>query len=958
MADEQNKSNKGPVNGFGVSEIEKIGAQAYTIPKTEQEQRQRATTARTQIEALQDLPQDVILRSKALTRVASTAPNTLMSAESRVRSSVESRLERSNIQAANAIGREYSETAIGSRSREMYESGMNQTKAMTMMGSSYETLSQRREQINGQIQNLGVQSAEAASQLFTGRGPRKDLSNQIAGNAQQANTLVQELSSVELALKTKKQIGADPLSKFEKLNSTGQSATDYLSAKSIGEELSKGGVDIKGKNGSTVNIASGDINKALAQEAENLKKALNDLATTTETSKDKLDEMRKSAEMSAENFEKLSKASAAGGGGRDNMIGYLNAAAGGFNAVGAGAQQIMINQRMQQMGNISGFAGLANQQYDMYTKARGGDIASQLALSQFSKADDFGMEMKNATNIVQGAQAAGATAQTVAGGLKVASTLNPVENGVSTSQAQANRQQGALDVVQGATNLAVIGSDVARGTSAQSNRLAGIQAQMQARQAINAVGASQAQGLRDMYTGLDVVGQSMGSKASGFIQNSISAGNLQRMEDARMSPEQYVKMSQMGAANMGSTFNNDQVFAARNLEARGMGGMQDNMMRMSQLASAGANNPKEGMENVLSAAMTKGLDSSKAISMMVENTAAMVSTSAGAAVGIDTSKAASSLLAAGVNPNMANKEFAIQQAMAAADITKQATTDRNVSFIGMANTAGLQQNLQKQGINIGGTEALITQGVDIATLKSFKDSKGNFDSKAATKFFQNQGVNINEGNAEKFVATTLEEKEKQILRPGGVALNADVEGLRRRAKAGTLTAEDNISLGQIAQLGGRKGGAEEVVRELKGVSAPNVSGATGKDLTEGKGPDDLKKQMDALRTSGFKQLTEAAAFASTNLEKFGGALKVFTDLSQKFEKGGKGNEAEFSTAAATMAKDFSASTKLFNDATTKYEAASEAMMNAAGLFSNRNPIKPAFMDNKDQKKGPNSRGEN
>lgn len=952
MADEQNKSNKGPVNGFGVSEIEKIGAQAYTIPKTEQEQRQRATTARTQIEALQDLPQDVILRSKALTRVASTAPNTLMSAEARIRSSVESRLERHNIQAANVIGREYSDVAVESRSRKMYENPNNQTQSMTMMGSSYETLSQRREEINGQIRNLGAQSTEAAGQLFTGRGPRKDLSNQIAGNAEQANTLVKELSSVELALKTKRQIGADPLSKFEKLNSTGQSATDYLSAKSIGEELSKGGVDIKGKGGSTVNIASADINKALAQEAENLKRALNDLATTTETSKDKLDDMRKSAEMSAENFEKLSKASAAGGGGRDNIVGNLNAAAGGFNAVGAGAQQIMINQRMQQMGNISGFAGLANQQYDMYTKARGGDVASQLALSQFSEADNFGAEMKNATNIVQVAQATGATAQTVAGGIRVAEAAGQKANplayatGAST-QNTAALQQGALDVVQGGTNLAVIGSDFARGTSAQANRLAGIQAQMQARQAINAVGASQAQGLRDMYTGLDVVGQSMGSRASSFIENSASAGNLQRMEDARMSPEQYIKMSQMGAANMGSTFNNDQVFAARNLEARGMGSMQDNMARMSQLASAGANNPKEGMESVLSAAMTKGLDSSKAINMMVENTAAMVSTSAGAAVGIDTTNAASSMLAASVNPNMANKEFAVQQAMTAAELTKQQTTDKGVSFLGMANTAGLRMGLGKQGINISGDQAINLQGVDIATLKSLQGDPGK-----AAEFFKDKGINsINQGNAGVAIDTILKEKQLQVIRSAATTQGLNAGDVLEKMNTGTLSEVEKQKLATGAVLSGRTG-ISELTRETQGIAAPNVSGAVGKDLTEGKGPDDLKKQMDALRTSGFQQLTQAASSASEQLGGFTKALKTFNDLQQEFEKGGKGNEAAYSTAAGSMAKEFSAVAVKFDGAGTKMEQAAAKMMDAAGLFSNRNPVKPAFLDNLDKKQGP------
>ena len=40
MADEQNKSKAPPMNGgFGLSEIEKIGQSAYTVPKSEQKER-------------------------------------------------------------------------------------------------------------------------------------------------------------------------------------------------------------------------------------------------------------------------------------------------------------------------------------------------------------------------------------------------------------------------------------------------------------------------------------------------------------------------------------------------------------------------------------------------------------------------------------------------------------------------------------------------------------------------------------------------------------------------------------------------------------------------------------------------------------------------------------------------------------------------------------------------------
>ena len=111
----------------------------------------------------------------------------------------------------------------------------------------------------------------------------------------------------------------------------------------------------------------------------------------------------------------------------------------------------------------------------------------------------------------------------------------------------------------------------------------------------------------------------------------------------------------------------------------------------------------------------------------------------------------------------------------------------------------------------------------------------------------------------------------------------------------------------------------------------------------GTGTDDMKKQLDTLRTSGFKQLSEAAASASDNLKQFGGALKVFTDLQQKFEKGGMENEKEFSTAGSKFAETFSTSTKLFSDSVTDFEIAVQKLSNSAGLRSNAVPAVPNFV---------------
>jgi hypothetical protein len=862
---------------------------------------------------------------------------------------------RAESEASTYIARQFGAPAINAQVASMQNESSVQNRAMTMTGRSFDQLEARRQELLADIRVRERTAQHEVKGMFGKRGqvdPEKSaaLGVMMGGTQEQ----MRELAQINAARAFQKAAGVDPQSKMKALGSMGQEANQILSAEAVAKEIKSGGIQIS-QGGKLGTVANEDVNKEIVNQARILAQALKELADGANKTDEELKNLRSTADESAENMKKLQDAQRAGaGGGGWNTANVAMGLASGFNAVGGAAQQIMVNQRMQQVANIGGFANLANQQYDMYQKARGGDVASQLALTEFGKAGDFGIEMGRGTNIALGAYTAGGVAQTAAGVAQAVEgggqKFNPLAYaaGTSTQNTQAVIQ-GATNAVQGAATTAVAGMDLARQTSAGAANLAGVQAQMQARMALQAIPARQMQTLRDMYTGLDVVGQSMGGRASAFIQEAGSTANLSRMADARMSPEQFNALSQQGASQIGTTFSADQVFAARNLERRGFGSGQENMQRMATLAGAGANNPREGMESVLSAAVSKGLDSSKAINMMVENTASMVSSSAGAAVGIDTTAAASSLLANSMNPDMVNKEFALQQAKTAADITKMSTTNRDVSFTGMANTAGLQQALAKQGINLDGTQALIAQGVDIATLKSLQK-----DPKKASEFFRNQGVNVSENNVQKMLETTLNEKEKQLLRPGGFAVNADLEGLRKRMKEGKLSDQDELTLGQIANLQGRAGGAAELKREMQGVKAPNVSAAPGQDLTGKPGdPKDIKSLMDDLRTSGFKQLAEQAGTASGKLGDFTGAVDKFIKLQQQFEKDGPANESTFAEAAGKMAADFSAVAKPFISATETYATASQAMILAAkALASNRNPVMPqAMSDLLDKQKG-------
>ena len=954
-----NKSNKGPMNGSSgadgidrdplLTDLERIG-QKYASSTN---QRDKLTS---RMNGLEKERSDILESGKLETNVRSTPfysenleriNKQIDSARGVINGYDSNRNASATQEASNIFNKRFSQSSINGVVNQMRGQADVQNRAFGMAHMSYDQLQEQRESVMGDINFRSRNAQNQVSKMFNNGGQINDDAKLSAyGQYGEAKNSFSKLAAIQNAMDIQKQAGIDTGSRFKNLAGAGSRADSILNARDIGKEVQSGSISIM-DGGNAKSVKNVNVDAEIMVQATNLASKLKELAEAAAGGATNLDDLRTQAEESADNLKKLEQAQAGGaGGGRNNTISNLNAFGAGFNAVGNAANTIMIGQRMQQVGNIGGYAGIANNQYDMYRKARGGDIASQLSLGQTGLAGDFGDEMKNASRIVSGAQGIGAGAQATAGGLQLAASLNPIEAGTATSQVAANATAGALNLVQGGANLAVIAGDTSRRISENSNKIAGYQAMMQAQQAINAVGASQAQGLRDTYTGLDVVGQDMGSKASAFIQNSSGPEGLQKMMDARMSPEQFIQQAQSGVQNMGSTFDSNQIFAARNLERGGFGSMQTNMGRMSSLAAGGANNPQAGLESVLSAAVSKGLDSSKSITMMVDNTAAMSASSLGAAVGIDTIGASSSLLASSMNPALANKEFALSQAMTAQERTKQVTTNASTTFTGMANTAGLQQAFSAGGLKLDGVAAInLQKNFDIATLKSLQGNPNK-----ASEEFRNQGINIAPGEANQAVSIALKQKQLQVISEAARPMGLNAEDVLNKRKNGTLTDAELMTINAGAGAAGRRGGGKELFREVDGIAAPIVNGVTGKALTSGEGPDDVKKQMDILRTSGFKQLSEAAGYASKELGGFTNALKTFTDLQSKFEKGGMGNEGTFSTAAGDFAKSFGTSTGRFEKSVTQFEVAIKNLNTKSGLTSNSNPIMPEGLSNLNQRK--------
>jgi hypothetical protein len=934
MANDQNKSNKGPMNSLGdsgFSDIENIGRRAGRHTAEDIAQRVRVSQARSNITTyeagLQAGPSDEI--ASLIGRHLANERKTVNSLEPRIELRAETQRQRFTNLTQSVIERNFASSSVNGQASEFARSSTGQRLSLSMMNTPYDDLEARRNASMNQIGMLGQKASGIAEQLYNERGQQDPAKlQQIQQIYGQRNRMVNMVGGIDAALRHQRAQGLDPQSRQDTLFNAGQRAQDTLFRAGVSQELASGTGDLGGKS-------AGELKQKEIQLAGQLVEALEKLKNSANASAEEVDKMKEAASKTAEDLEKVKEAVAQGGGsGGDKYTNAGNALAfaqGAFGAVGSGIQQIGVNQRLGQVSNISGYASIENQKYQTYKAASAGDVASQLQLGQFGEAEAFGRQLRNAANTAVGAQVAGGVAQTAAGGVRIASTLNPVENAMSTSQAMGQRLQGAGEVVQGLVNTAVSGSDLARDVSGSNAAISGVNAQMEARRQLSMVSATQLQGFRDFGVGISTAAIGMGRQGAGFTDRMISKDNMESMVNSRISPEQMAQMAQMGVQQIGSTFNESQIFSARGLERSGFGTMGENMQRMSTLASAGANNPQAGLSSVLEAAFGKSLDGSKVLNMMVENTGTMVQQSAGRAMGLDTTAASAQILAAGVNTADPNQEHAMQRAMTAAQRMAEIGTDTGVNFAAMSATSRISKMT-----GAGGDEAIILQQLDDQTLRTMKQMKPNeLKSK-----FRDIGVGVEEGKEGDMVNNLIKARLVTNLQAGGAGL---AQGINASQLADSLVSgkrlqdlpnNEQLAIGRAARLGGF-GGAEEFIRSATAINSAEPTAATKSTVADniaGKGGSDQQKMLDDMRTQGFKQLSQAALEATTNFKTAGEALKALGQLAKQVENiGDTGGEGKFKTAASDAAGSFGKSTMKFEKSVDDFSKAIGRLNSKSGL---------------------------
>lgn len=955
---DQNRSGKGPMNRMTddidqssvLNELERIGAKysrrSERYNTLESRIREEGASLNSLLRegridpSLRQGPfyQDQVDKLRGSIRSARTAMNTMDA----------SATGRAESEASTLIARQYTSTAMNAQIRSFQTQSTVQNRAFGMMGMSHDELDARRQDIFAQIRST---EAGALSQIKGGYnsgrfdpGSSATIAAIMAGNTGR----YQEIAQIQAAMQLQRYGGSDPNSRLRKIGEMGQFAQERLGMDALGKEMQANKISIA-DGGGIRTIGRSDIQDEISSQARRLTDALTKLADSANRTDEELGKLRKEAEQSAENLDKLQKAG--GGGGGFNTANVASSLGGMFNAAGGAIMQIGVNQRLGQISNIAGYAGIENDKYNTYRGARGGDVASQLMLSQYLGSEGFGRSLRTTANVAMGAYAVGGAAQTVAGiaqgaeGIK--STFNPAAQVAGTSGIAAqNILQGGQNIVQGVATTATAGVDIMRDVTGSSSAISGVQAQIAARKALMAISAEQLQGLRNFGIGAGVAAMSMGMGGEGFLNQTLNAG-MDPLMAARMSPEQFTQMAQFGAQNMGSTFNSNQIFSARGMERSGFGSTQDNLARMAGLASAGSNNPQAGLGSVLEAAFSKGLDNSKVLGMVADNTAAFVQGGAARAMGFDTTAASAMIVTAATNTADPNKEFATRRSMDIADRVRQIGTDQGVNFSAMAATARLSRIA-----GIGTSEALALQNIDDAGLRTIAGRAPNEVRSA----MRDRGINslANIGDDKELMrrmSSIIEARLATTLTGGsvGIATGAgqfadrvagDLAGGRltidQLAKRQGLNKYQSSFADSLAQAAGLQNmGFEEYVRGATGIIAktdPNAKDLSAKTLAGDAGGANMR-MLDDMRTSGFKQLSEAAKSAAESLGGTKKAMDALSELTKSIENLNRdgGLEKRFSTAAADSAGSF-------GKATTKLDIAADKLITAADIIINKSGI--------------------
>ncbi len=939
----------------GFEAIKSIGRKYSARTAVDAQERLRLEQASERIEGLEQLIADrpELARSRPISEGIKDARETVKKLSPKVHLRRETTRERAIKETMANIGREFSDRSFDTQVRKGVDSTGAQRRALGLTGKSQRELEKERAGIVGQIGQLEEKASNVVqNELYDTEGRQNEQALDTLKSAyRQKKALAGKAASIDAALQKKRQEGSDDKNMDKSLFAIGAKAQDTLFRNKVSDEL-------KTNEGmGAMNI--GQLKEKEAEQAKALVEALEKLKNSAGETAEKIDELREEAKDAADGLKTTQEAIKQTGnkGGDDSNLGrrLVSMIPGLMNTAAAAAQESLINQPMQTLGTRTGFAQMSNQMYQNRNAAVGGDMTALLnATKDVGKTmSGVGENFKENADIVRGLNL-GAGAMTT--GLGVASIASGVKNNfnpLSQVTGTANAQDivgGVKTTVEGLAQVTTAGTDIINETSRQSANLGGQQATYGLNQEVNRVRGDFRQSFFDYSMGTRGAALAMGGKEGREMMNEFASdkgtkgGMLDRLQQARIAPQDFTRLAAEAGLEQGSTFDTDQIFKARKLERSGVGSTEMNLQRMSTLAGAGANNPMTGMTSVLEAAFSKSLDSSKALNMMVQNTAEMVRTSAGATMlGIDTTKSSAERLAALTDPNMQNREAALSRAGTAEQKLNEINTGIGTNFSDMLSTTRMAReggvnsvtamNLKK--LDNQTADALQSQltdyqkmdkkdpnrekaraGLESALFKAgaggFVGADGEIRAEDASKALKIRGMSaLAGGNFLNLVdPKTKGYNEFQSGDLSGDQIKKDPQFRKLREQVSTAAATAGLTEDEIYAQVQRANGKSPITEAGKEKARNAESGNAGSQAL---------KDADEAATAGGSDMANKARLAAKEL---GGAADALSKINKQIQSlVGSLNDktsGNFQNAAADAATNFQNSANTFNTAAVTF----------------------------------------
>lgn len=860
------------------------------------------------------------------------------------------RMSKAQDLARNALMSEIDPSRIRTQARELSLTDPSiQAEAARMAQTlSSSQISRQRTDIQNKLGALEIQGQNVISGGLFGASAETGTdfevtqagSKSIQGISASVSGIVRQEAIIAAAQRIQRIQGKDYQSRMDVLAKGVMNAQEDLSVNDMTRQLmEKGTVTIADPNDpkSTRDVSAGDIKSERLRQEQELIRIHEKLSNAAEESADKLLEHSDTIQDNISKLKEAERLSDSGMSKGQMTAGRAMMVSSGFSALAGGIDQIFVGQRMQKMANRAGLADIENEKYNMYRAALSGDMTAMMALGQFGASEEFGKSLANAKGIALGAQIAASGAEGVAGGYLLAQggaqQINPAAQALGTASVGAgNAIQGANMLMSSITNTAVTASDLAQGISYTSTKIAAENLDMETRKKIAAIPGFQMQQLYNFGMGMGTAAIGMGRGAEAFLQSTTgtnipNAPMLDRMRALNISPEQMTEMVNFGVTNIGNTFTPEMALTARGLERSGRGTREENLQRMAMLAQAGANNPQAGLQSVLEAAVGRGFDNSKSMTLLVQNTSEMARERASSvAAGLDVTGAISTVLAE-ASKGSANEAFGLERARTVQESIAGVTTNVSTDLAGLLNTSrisaktGLGGQSAYYAAQLTPIEIKALMGKSEAEAKEFliqkgiapgeiKGGMGQFLSGLYESSLQSLVVGQNLSGAAN-MSESERNKALEALRTGDYSKLSDDE----RAKMSRLiqnVGEQELRKGVGALTAENAAGAkEDVNKQMAGLSA---------------GP--LLSEFDKVRTAGFGQLTDAAKEAT---KQFGTAAETMKALADQVQRLRTSDVEKIMSDAAAKSAGGGEGSKVFQDSVKIFEAAVNKLAIKAGI---------------------------